>query len=450
VIELRGVTKRYGSTTAVELARGDEVWFVLAWGEEARRPWTVARAVVALEETIAYWRDWTAALVSDGPWSDRVRRSAATIHLLSYAPTGSPVAAPTTSLPERVGGDRNWDYRYSWVRDSSLSVSTLSRLGVPAVSRRYLDCLASYRSSNESPLQIVYGVDGSLELPEQEREDVAGYRGSRPVRIGNRACGQRQLDSLGFFADAALTYLDHGGEWTDDHWDMVRRAADFTVAAWQEPERGIWELPDDRHYVSGKVMAWVALDRAVAIAERTGRHAATDRWRATLPVIHAEVMDRGWSERRGAFRAHYATDDLDASALLIPILGFLPIDHPRVAATIERVAAGLSVDRFVYRFHADGTAGPGDPPLGEFEGAFLPCTFWLATVRAMAGRREEAEAILAAAEAVAGELGLFAEEVDTRNRSFLGNTPLLFAHAEYLRAIMVLAGQDSERSPDLG
>jgi len=169
-----------------------------------------------------------------------------------------------------------------------------------------------------------------------------------------------------------------------------------------------------------------------------------------MPLIHAEVMDRGWSERRGAFRAHYATDDLDASALLIPILGFLPIDHPRVVATIERVVAELTVDRFVYRFRADGTDGPGELPLGGFEGAFLPCTFWLATVRAMAGRREEAEAILAAAEAVAGELGLFAEEIDVADRSFLGNTPLLFAHAEYLRAVMTLAAGSSARSPDLG
>ncbi len=395
-----------------DLQSGEELWSVLAWGEEAPRPWTSDRAAATLDETIRVWTDWVGELSIPEPSRDRLGRSAVTIHLLNYAPTGSPVAAPTTSLPERIGGDRNWDYRYAWVRDAALSVTTLCRLGEMAAGRRYMDCLTSYESSTDSPLQVVYGVDGALDLPERKRWDVAGYADSRPVRIGNRACAQRQLDSLGFFNDSALGYLEHGGEWSDAYWDMVRRSADYTLAHWRQPDSGIWELVEEAHYVSGKVMSWVALD-----------------------VIHDEVMERGWSERHQAFRQSYGEENLDASALLIPIVEFLPVDHPRVTATIERIIAELTIDGFVHRYIPD----PVDPPLGQYEGAFLPCTFWLATVLGMAGRSAEAEAILNRAEAIAGDLGLFAEEVDVRSRPFLGNTPLLFSHAEYVRAVLAKA-----------
>jgi len=421
-----------------DLRAGDEIWFVFAISDQAdTQPWTVERAARAVAETDCYWREWTVALDHDELGGNRLRRSAATMHLLSFAPTGSPVAAPTTSLPERIGGDRNWDYRYSWVRDASLSLAMLSRIGALVAGRRYLDCLVTYRSATDSPLQIVYGIDGALDFPEQQRTDLAGYRDSLPIRFGNRACGQRQLDSLGFFIDASLTYLDNDGDWTDEHWEMVKRAADYTVANWQKTESGIWESLDAHHYVSGKVMAWVALDRAVTIAERTGRRKETDGWRATMPLIHAEVMERGWRDDRGAFCQHYDTDNLDASALLIPIMGFLPIDHPRVTATIERIVAELTIDGFVHRYHPP--RDEHDWAVGEYEGAFVPCTFWLATVHALAGRIAEAEGILAAVEAIAGNLRLFAEEVDTRDLSFLGNLPLVFSHAEYIRALLSIA-----------
>ena len=426
------------------LQPGDELWSVLAWGEEQPRPWTPQRATALLEETDRFWRAWVGALNFPAATGHRLRRSAITVHLLSYAPTGSPVAAPTTSLPERLGGDRNWDYRYAWVRDAALSVAALARCGELTAARRYMDCLTSYESSTDSPLQVVYGVDGALDLPEHKRWDLAGYAGSRPVRIGNRACAQRQLDSLGFFNDCAFTYLDSGGEWRDEHWDMVHRAADYTLAHWRQPDSGIWELVEEAHYVSGKVMSWVALERAATIACRLGHEKAAAPWRAALAEIHAEVMDRGWDETRQTFRQRYDGDNLDASALLIPIVGFLPVDHPRVAATVDRIVAELTVDGFVHRFFPD----PAEPPLAHFEGAFLPCTFWLATVFAMAGRHDEAEAILAKADAIAGELGLFAEQVDVRSRAFLGNTPLLFSHAEYARAVLAIhetaSRQDSE------
>ncbi|MDP9469906.1 MAG: glycoside hydrolase family 15 protein [Chloroflexota bacterium] len=426
-----------GVRATFRLTEEEEVWAVLDLGG---RPadWSVERAHDAMTGAARYWQAWVGGLdvSAAGERSEQVRRSALTVHLLSYAPTGSPVAAPTTSLPERIGGDRNWDYRYAWVRDASLSLTMLTRLGDTTASQRYMDCLSTYRSSTESPLQIVYGVDGGLDLPEHERTDLAGYLGSLPVRSGNRACSQSQLDSLGFFAECGLAYLHAGSDWRDGYWDMVRRAADYTVTHWTEPDSGIWEMPVEQHFVSSKVMSWVCLDRAVRIAEETGHGSETDCWRETMETIHAEVMERGWSERLGAFRQRYEADSLDASALLIGIMDFLPPDDPRLLATADRIAETLAIDGLVHRYVPSETPGKDSLPVGEFEGAFLPCTFWLAAVYARACRLTEAEQILARAEATAGELGLLAEEVDARSGQALGNRPLLFSQVEYVRAVL--------------
>jgi len=426
---------------AFTLRAGEEAWAVLATG--ACGEWSAARAGDELARTERYWRGWSAGLAYDGPRRDQVCRSALTIHLLSFAPTGSPVAAPTTSLPERIGGDRNWDYRYAWVRDASLSLGILSRLGETAVAQRYMDCLTTYPSTTESPLQVVYGVNGRTDLPERERHDLAGYRGSRPVRYGNRACGQRQLDSLGFFVDCALVYHEAGGPWRERYWDTVRRAAAYTVGHWRQPDSGIWEAREEAHFVSSKVMSWVALDRAVRLAERLARDGPEiDEWRRAMATIHADVLERGWSERRGAFVQRYGAEALDASALLIPVMGFLPADDPRCLATAELIAAELAIDGLVHRWNPREAPGDEDRAwaVGEFEGAFLPCSFWLATTWLRVGRRAEASAILARAERSAGELGLFAEEIDAGSGAFLGNYPLLFAHAEYLRTALEQGG----------
>lgn len=427
-----------GAEARLHLCEGDEVWAVLSLSE-ALETWSVERARHQLDVVARYWREWMGGLTYTGPRSEWVRRSALTIHLLTYAPAGSVIAAPTTSLPERIGGGRNYDYRYSWVRDVSTALAKMSLLGETRTAQRFMDWLVGLGSATDSPLQIAYGIRGEIEVAESERTDLTGYRGSLPVRFGNRAAVQRQHDSLGFFVDCVLIYLQQGGDWRDEYWDLVRDAAEFTAASWQEPESGIWELPEVQHFVSGKVMAWVALDRAVTIAEQVGQTAAVERWRATMDAIHADVMERGWSDRLGAFRQSYDLDTLDASTLLISVFDFLPADHPRVVATIERIEEQLTIDGFVHRFVAGETPGHEDLPVGEFEGAFLPCTFWLAVAYVKAGRLEEAEAILDRAEAIAGPLGLFAEEVDVRTGTFLGNTPLVFSQVTYAKAVLEVA-----------
>jgi GH15 family glucan-1,4-alpha-glucosidase len=434
---------------ATTLAVGEEIWCVLSWGEAAGHPWNVSRASGEMSAAHAYWQKWVSSLPHLPTDLHRHRCHALILKLLTYAPTGSPVAAPTSSLPERLGGHRNWDYRYAWVRDAALCVSVLSHLGDLATGRRYMDCLVTYRSSTESPLQVVYGVEGELDLPEQKRWDLSGYRDSRPVRIGNRACGQRQLDSLGFFVDCALTFLECGGEWTDDHWQMVCRAADYTASHWQLPDSGLWELLEERHFVSSKVMSWVALERACRIAERLGSSERVVTWRREQEEIHEEVLRLGWNEGRQAFTEHYGSDALDASALLIPLMGFLPVDDPRVVATVGRIQDELSVDGFVYRNrdHIDGD-------ISDREGAFLPCTCWLAMVLAMSNRVDEAQAILDQIQAVSGNTGILSEQVNPVDRSLLGNLPLVFSHAEYLRACLLVqhqaqAGQAGQATPEV-
>lgn len=421
-----------------ELQNGEEFWSVLTVGEQTA-DWSVARARTAREEAERYWEQWVGRLSWTGPRPRQVRRSALLVHLLSYAPAGSVVAAPTTSLPERVGGGWNADYRLTWVRDASLSLGILALVGNTEEGGQYLDWLAKLVSPTGAPLQVLYGVRGEKEPVQHERKDVYGYRGSLPIRFGNHAYQQHQHDTLGYLLDCLYLHLQQRGRWRHEFWELVRRAADFIASNWHKAGNSIWELSVEQHYLSGKVMSWVALDRALKIADQVAADAAVDRWRSVREEIHADVMRHGWSERLGAFRQRYEGDNLDAAALLIPVMGFLPADHPRVTATVARIAESLTIDGFVYRFVPAETPGMGDLPLGEYEGAFLPCTFWLATVHAKAGRVDEAEAILRRAESLAGPVGYFAEGVDARSGTFLGNSPLLFSQTEYVRAVIETA-----------
>ncbi len=432
-----GSDRVYGS---IKLKEGEEAWLVLTL-DEAPALWNLTEAQSAFKFSQEYWHNWVRHLVYTGPRGHKVRHSAMILHLLSFAPTGSTVAAPTTSLPERIGGERNYDYRFAWVRDASLSLSILSLLGKTQAAWRYLEWLSGVSSSTDAPIQVVYTVEGKTKLDEQELNGLAGYRQSKPVRMGNRAYKQRQLDSLGYLIECGLTYVEQGCVWTDQYWQMTLKAVNYILENWQKPDNGIWELPHEDHYVSSKVMSWVALDRAIKLARKTGHESEIDGWQLTADQIHAEVMERGWSEKLQSFRQRYDHDNLDASVLLVSVMEFLPGDHPRVLATLDRLTASLTIDGFVYRF--DPTETPGHEPLavGDFEGAFLPCTFWLANAYARAGRLKEAEAILAKTEELAGETGLFAEEVDSRSGAFLGNSPMIFSHAEYLGAVLTLANQ---------
>jgi GH15 family glucan-1,4-alpha-glucosidase len=428
-----------GAFAVVSCRAGDDYWAVFGWNALPQE-WSVRRAAEVFADAEHYWRGWSATLkVEDnGARAGALRHSALVVQLLSHTRHDSAVAALTTSLPERVGGDRNYDYRYAWVRDASLSLALLSRMGKEREVSRYLHWLCSLNSATDAPLQVCYRLDGDPHIEQEEIASVRGYMDSQPVRKGNRAAGQTQLGSVGFFADCARIYLDHGGEWREEFWDLLRRIADFTCRHWRKKDSGVWELPEEAHYVASRVMSWVVLERAVYIADRTGHSRETDGWRETAAAIHAEVMDKGWCEEKGAFRQRYGSDALDAAALLIPLMEFLPVDHPRVSSTLDAIERNLVVNGLVHRFDPAATFGGEQLPIGQFEGAFLPCVFWHAHALAKAGRCDEAEAILVKCEGIADELGIFAEEADARNLLFLGNTPLLFAHVEYVRAVIEL------------
>jgi GH15 family glucan-1,4-alpha-glucosidase len=421
---------------------GDELWAMIGWDAQADE-WTRERAMGVFDASLKYWRDWSAGLTIDPDdlRSAKLRRTAITAHLLSHAEHDATTAALTTSLPERIGGNRNYDYRFAWVRDASLSLALLARVGKVEEVQNYLDWLCRLDSDTDAPLQVCYRLDGDTQLEQQELSGVRGYEDSRPVQYGNHAARQRQLGSLAFFADCARIYVENGGKWQEHHWQLLRRAANYIQAHWQLAESGIWELSVQAHYVAGRVMSWVVLERAAQIARITG-HGEEEEiagWTATAQTIHAEVMEKGWSKKQNSFVQRYDSEALDAAALLIPLMEFLPADHPQVMGTLAAIERALFINGFVCRFDPAATLGGDQLPLGEFEGAFLPTTFWFAHALAKAGRADDAEAILKRCEAVAGELGLFAEEVDPHRRIFLGNTPLLFAHVEYFRAVREVA-----------
>lgn len=435
------VPEEDGLGAAFILREGESVSTVLGPGEDPAA-WSADTAAAALRQTEDDWDRWIGRLTYTGPRRARVLRTATTFRLLSHAPTGALVAAATASLPERIGGDKNYDYRFAWVRDTSLALAILGMLGDLETAECYMDWLAGLGTSTNMPLQVCYRVDGGTEMPEQKRDELEGYRGSSPVLFGNQAAKQHQIDSLGYLADCALIYLEQGGRWKLEYGQMIRRLADYAALHWRKPDNGIWELNADAHYVSSKVMAWVTLERASRIAERTGEHAdAVPHWRRIMHEIRADVLAEGWSEAGRTFRQRYGAEALDASVLLMSAMDFLPPEDSRLRATVARIEKDLTVNGLVHRFRPgelpDGARS--DLAMGGFEGAFLPCCFWLAAAQAREGRPEAAEAILDRVEATAGELGLFAEEMDARTGAFLGNTPLLFSNAEYMKAVLEIA-----------
>jgi GH15 family glucan-1,4-alpha-glucosidase len=442
----RSLAGNPGFSDEFDVDAGDEIWVVLGPGENPAE-WTVDRARDALGATLDYWRRWSEHLKFHGARADRVKQSALLVHLLSYAPTGAPVAAPTVSLPERIGGGRNFDYRYAWIRDASLSLSLLAELGFTGDDERYLDWLAQLPPGQNMPLQTVYRVDGGTAAKLHKRDDINGYRESRPVQFGNPAFDMPELGSYGFLADCMWTYVERGGKWKDEYWQLICRIADFVAEHWREPDAGIWEL-EPRNFVSSRVLAWAVLDRGIRIGERVGRDDVPGKvWRAEMDAIRAEIMARGWSDVMNSFRQHYDADTVDGALLLIPLLDFLPPDDPRVQGTVAAIEERLMLNGFVYRFVEEAFPGQGKQPLGEEEGAFAMCTCWLAHYYAQLGQHDRADTILKRIESTA-PVHLLAEAIDGRTSAQLGNAPLLFSQVEYAKAAMAQAGVDLDPGPN--
>lgn len=431
-----------GIGSSFELLKEETAWAVLELNNEPQA-WGPDKAQHELESTLAYWHGYASSLTYPEA-RPLVMRSALVGHMLGYAPEGSMVAALTSSLPERVGGDLNWDYRFCWIRDTSLAMTMLARLGDMAAPERFLRWLSGLGSMTPSPLQVVYRIDGTTQLSIQELPELTGYLASRPVRFGNRAAKQRQLDSLGYLADFCWTYLQLGGKWQAIWTELVDACARYVVDAWQQPDSGIWELPRLAHYVSSKVMAWVTLDRACRIHAHLGMP-PNDSYRTTMNALHAEVLEKGWNARKGCFTQAYDSDALDASALLIPLFGFLPPDDSRVSATLDRIVETLSRNGYVYRFDDPSVVDEPPIPMGEYEGSFWACTFWLAQAFVMTNQEDRAKRILDRAEKLAGTLGMLSEMYDPLKEVFLGNTPQLFSHATYVTAVLELEARAQVR-----
>jgi GH15 family glucan-1,4-alpha-glucosidase len=429
-------TELTACTLGRTLREGDEAFVALTYElphELVPTRLTDADVESAVESTTAWWREWSARCTYRGPYRDHVVRSALVLKALTNAPTGAIVAAATTSLPEEIGGERNWDYRYSWLRDSSLTLNALFGLGYTAEAEAYMQWLKRTTAGRAEELQIMYGVGGERFLPEVELTHLDGYRGSRPVRIGNGAAQQFQLDVFGELLDAAWMYRAHGGEIDDIFWELLSDVARVVLERWQAPDQGIWEIRGEpRHFTYSKVMAWVALDRVIRIGELDGRE-VDPVWRTAREEIHELVEREGVDPERGFTQSFGDGGKLDASNLMIPIVGFVPHDDPRARATFEAIAEDLSVDGFVYRYITDGVDG-----LSGDEATFVICSFWLVECMARAGETDRARELFERLLGYCNDVGLLAEEIDPHSGELIGNFPQAFSHLGLIQAALAL------------
>lgn len=420
---------------------GERRWFSLTYhtlAAPSAHPAAPVDLETDLRRTLDYWERWAARCTYEGPYHDLVRRSALALKLLTFEPTGAVIAAPTTSLPEEIGGVRNWDYRFTWLRDSALILYALQAIGYHAEATDFFAWLEGLCLAGGDGLQIMYTVDGSPHLPERDLVHLEGYRGSGPVRVGNAAAGQTQLDIYGEVLDAAHLHVERNGWVPDqDSWAVLRRLADRAAARWREPDQGIWEVRGGpRHFLYSKLLCWVALDRALRIAEPEGLLGDLAHWRRTRDEIRQAILTEGYDAELGAFtQALGEPGVLDASALAVPMVGFLPPTDPRVQSTVARIRERLTADGLVYRYLPEETSDglPGG------EATFALCSFWLVDNLALGGRVAEARQLFERVAAFANDVGLMAEEIDPGSGALLGNFPQGFTHLALIRAALSLA-----------
>jgi GH15 family glucan-1,4-alpha-glucosidase len=419
---------------------GDVAFVALSWSEHGT-PTTYDDAYRCLVRTADFWHEWLSrGNFPDHPWRAYLQRSALTLKGLTYAPTGAMIAAATTSLPETPGGERNWDYRYSWIRDSTFMLWGLYTLGFDWEANDFSYFIQDV-ASGEEDLQVMYGVGGERQLDEHEL-DLAGYEGARPVRIGNGAFSQKQHDVWGALLDSIYLHTKSRDELPEDVWPVLERQVENAVEAWHEPDRGIWEVRGEpQHFVSSKVFCWVACDRGAGLARLRGVGDHAERWQAVADEIRADVLAKGVDER-GVFVQHYETTALDASCLMLPLLRFLPPDDPRIVATVEAIADELTVDGLVRRYKVHET----DDGLHGEEGTFAICSFWLVSAWAEIGETAKARALCEKLLGYASPLLLYAEEIDARSGRHLGNFPQAFTHLALINAVMHVIRADHELS----
>ncbi len=434
-VALHGVERTTRGTLTV--GAGERVPFVLTWYPSNEDPPDAIDALQALEETAAHWNDWAAGCTFEGDHHDAVHQSLLVLKALTYAPTGGMVAAPTTSLPEHVGGVRNWDYRFCWLRDATLTLLALLRAGYVDEARRWREWLLRAAAGDAADLQVMYGLSGERRLTELELPWLDGYEGSKPVRVGNGASEQLQLDVYGEVMDALYHARAHGLAKEDNAWELQKLMLEHLQDAWREPDHGIWEIRGpQRHFTHSKVMAWVAFDRAVRTVEEQGLGGPVDSWRATRDEIHAEVCANGFDAKRNTFTQHYDDTELDASLLLMPLVGFLPITDERVVGTIDAVERDLMREGFVFRYRTKRNGVDGLP---EGEGVFLPCSFWLVECWELLGRHGEAHALYERLLDLRNDVGLLSEEYDPVNQRLLGNFPQAFTHLALVNGAFALS-----------
>ena len=435
-VDLRGVDMATQAQFTIQ--PGDRVPFVLTWHPSHEPVKVIPDPFTALEDTEEWWQSWTSAFAYDGPWKEQVLRSAITLKALTFEPTGGIVAAATTSLPEQLGGVRNWDYRYCWLRDATFTLFSLIHCGFHTEAAAWRNWLLRAAAGDPSKLQTMYGAAGERRLPELILEWLPGYERSQPVRIGNAAVKQFQLDVYGEVLDALYVARSAGLEPDAYAWNLEKVIVDFVGQAWREPDEGIWEVRGPRrHFTHSKVLAWVAFDRAIKSAQSFGLEGPVDRWRRTCQEIHEDICRNGFDESRQTFTQYYGSTDVDASLLQIPLVGFLPVDDPRVTGTIRAVERELMIDGFVRRYHTRGEVDG----LPEGEGAFLACTFWLIDAFTLQGRHDEAEALFERLLSLTNDVGLLAEQYDSTTKRQLGNFPQAFSHVSLINSARNLANR---------